>query len=55
MFNGIRHKVLPAICGDILRYIAYAILLTRENVCDIDIAYPNIAYCPTLVGGLQQT
>ena len=37
-------KVLTAICGDILRYIAYAILLTYENVCDIDIAYPNIAY-----------
>ena len=36
-------KVLPAICGDIWGYIAYAILLTCENVCDIDIAYPNIA------------
>ena len=34
---------VPAICGDILRYIAYAILLTCENVCIIDIAYPNIA------------
>ena len=36
-------KVMPVICGDILQYIAYAILLTCENVCDIDIAYPNIA------------
>ena len=34
---------MPVICGDILQYIAYAILLTYENVCDIDIAYPNIA------------
>ena len=38
--EAIRHKILPAICGDILhmRYI-----LTCENVCNIDIAYPNIA------------
>ena len=34
------------ICGNILRYIAYAILLTCENVCDIDIAYSNIAILP---------
>ena len=38
-----KHKVLPAICDDILQYIAYAILLTCENVCDIDFVYPNIA------------
>ena len=36
-------KVLPAICGAILRYIACAILLTCEYVCNIDIAYPNTA------------
>ena len=37
-------KVLPVICGDIMQYtyVAYAILLICENVCDIDIAYPNI-------------
>ena len=41
--------------GDILQYIAHAILVKCGNVCDIDIAGPNIAklaiilkYCPTL-------
>ena len=29
--------------GDILQYIAHAILLKCENVCNIDIAGPNIA------------
>ena len=56
---AIRHKVLPC---DMWRYSAiyciYAILLTCENVCNIDIAYPNsycivaiiLQYCPTLLG-----
>ena len=29
--------------GNILQYIAHAILLKCENVCDIDIAGSNIA------------
>ena len=36
----IRSMVLPTIC-DFLQYIAYAILLTCKNVCDIDIAYDD--------------
>ena len=42
------HIVQPVICGNILRYIAYLILLTCDNVCDIDIAYSNIAYGDTV-------
>ena len=38
-----QYTVIIGLCGIILRYIATAILLKCENVCDIDIADPNIA------------
>ena len=42
------YAISLTIFGDIVRYIAYAILLKCENLCDIDIAHPNIAYIAIL-------
>ena len=41
--------------GNILQYITAVILLKYENVCDFDIAGPNmqvLKYCPTLRGSV---
>ena len=34
-----------SICCNILQHIAYAILLTCENVCDIDYCIPHAVHC----------